>query len=100
MPNIKSVVRQDIPASVNGFVITIAVPMKKGTAEYYLQVTAVVEFDNLGNQIVKLSNSANNLALAERGNDALRFIRGIARASDNLAKALARKRWPPKPPRK
>ncbi len=97
MPNIKSEVRQDIPASVDGFYITVAVPMKKGTAEYYVQVTAVVGFDSLGNQVVKLSSSANSLALAEGGTDALRFIRGIARASDNLAKALARKRWPPRP---
>jgi hypothetical protein len=82
------------PASVLGFNIPIAIPIKRESGrETYAVITARVEFDGNGEQQVTISENSRNIIKRLGEDKVFKYIVGISRATHNVAAKMSRKRW-------
>jgi len=84
------------PASVLGFYIPISIPIKRENGrQTYAVITAHVEFNQYGEQRVKILESSRGIInrLGEDKKKIFKYIVGVAIATHNVAASLTRERW-------
>ena len=85
-----------MPASILGLNIPIAIPIKrKNGRQTYATIFVRVEFDENGEQKVTISEGSRGIInrLGDEKSKIFKYIVGIAKATHNMAAAMARKRW-------
>lgn len=84
------------PASVLGFNIPIAIPIKRENGrETYATIFVHIEFDENGEQQVIIAEISRNIIerLGKDKSKIFKYIVGIARATHNVAAKMCRERW-------